>query len=122
MRRHVEMYAQEMHSSRVKTATKLALEAKRSRLERVSRYAPYGWTIAGDGKTLTRNHDEYEMLLFALETREALGCTWLDTAAALNREGYRQRNAKQWTLHNVRSAVLLFKRYRDAEASMAIAR
>lgn len=91
--------------------TSAALSAKKARGQRYGQ-VPYGWRLAADGASLEPHHDERQMMELARECRHALGCTWQDTADALNRENYRQRNGEPWTLHNVRAALQTFDRDR----------
>lgn len=83
--------------------TRDALTAKRTRGERTSRHAPYGFTLTPDGR-LEPNPAEREMLLLAAECRAA-GYTWDGTARELERLNYRTRSGQPWTLWNLRSAL-----------------
>lgn len=90
--------------------TRDALLAKRRRGERAGTLA-YGWQLGTDGR-LEPHAREREILALAREHRDALGCTWADTAAALNRAGYTTRAGTPWTLHGIRSALLTAERHR----------
>jgi DNA invertase Pin-like site-specific DNA recombinase len=61
MRRLIDSFA-EYERLIIGARTKSALAAKRRRVERTSRFAPYGFQIARDGRRLDVNHDEQRVL------------------------------------------------------------
>lgn len=73
--------------------TSAALAHKRSRGERVSRYAPYGWRFAEDGTTLVADRREQMVLRSVRELRES-GLSLRAVSAALAARGIFARNGR----------------------------
>jgi len=96
--------------------TSAALRAKAARRERYGT-VPYGYRLAADGRRLEPHDAERELMLFAVECRDALGLSWQETAAALNRENYRNRAGKPWTWDGVRSAYRTWQRNEATSAA-----
>lgn len=69
----------------ISTRTKAALDAKRARGERVGE-CPFGWTVAGDGRTLVEDDDEQRIIASVLDLR-ADGLSFRKLAAELARRG-----------------------------------
>jgi DNA invertase Pin-like site-specific DNA recombinase len=84
--------------------TRAALAAKRRRGERVSRFPPYGFRFAGDGRTLEADAHEQQTTQTILAHRAA-GLTFQAIAEALNRAGCRTRAGSPWRLEYVRAVL-----------------
>jgi DNA invertase Pin-like site-specific DNA recombinase len=84
--------------------TRAALAAKRQRNERTSRFAPFGYRIATDGRTLVREETEQE-ILGVIGRRRAKGESLRAIAAYLNAIGSRTRAGSLWRFEYVRSVA-----------------
>jgi DNA invertase Pin-like site-specific DNA recombinase len=75
--------------------TKDALGAKRAKGERVSRFLPFGYRLASNGRTLEPEPLEQAIIATVGELREA-GYSLQDIADELNRQGSRTRSGAYW--------------------------
>jgi site-specific DNA recombinase len=103
MRRLIDSFA-EYERLIIGARTKSALAAKRRRGERTSRFAPYGFQIAGDGRRLDVNHDE-QRVLGLIRTLHADGRSLRVIAADLNQDGSRTRSGAPWRFEYVRNML-----------------
>src|SRR5207245_11726887 len=94
--------------------TRAALAAKRRRGERVSRFAPFGFEIASDGRMLEPNASEQSTLGLIRASREQ-GHSLRAIAADLNARGLRTRSGAPWRFEYV-GAIL--RRFNSVHSSM----
>lgn len=92
MRRMVDAFA-EYERHMIKARTKAALAVKRSRGERVSGKAPFGYRFDDAGRALVPRHDEQRTIARVRELHGA-GMSLNGIAAMLNREDVPARGAR----------------------------
>src|SRR5262249_1403395 len=85
LRRPIDPFA-EYEAALIATRTRSALAAKRRRGERVSRFAPYGFRFADDGRTIEPEPTEQPILARIREARTA-GLSFPRIARELNQDG-----------------------------------
>ncbi|MEP7245382.1 MAG: recombinase family protein [Gammaproteobacteria bacterium] len=102
MRRMIDSFSQ-YERELIAARTKAALQAKRARGERVSRFAPFGWTFTEAGR-LEQAEGE-QGVLQALRACHARGLSIRATAAELNRQGMRTRAGSEWRFEYVRNLL-----------------
>jgi DNA invertase Pin-like site-specific DNA recombinase len=88
----------------IASRTKAALRAKRTRGERISRHIPYGFQLAGDGRTLQALDDE-QAVLATIRERRAAGDSLRTIADHLNTTGVGTRCGGSWRFEFVRTLV-----------------
>jgi DNA invertase Pin-like site-specific DNA recombinase len=103
MRRLIDSFA-EYERLIIGARTRAALAAKRRRGERISRFAPFGYGIAADGRTIEPSSSE-QTVLRAIQERHAAGQTLRAIAEDLNRAGVRTRAGSPWRFEYVRSVL-----------------
>ncbi len=96
--------AAEMERNLTRERTKAAMQVKRTRGERVSRYAPCGSDFGPDGK-LVDNVGEQSVIEDARRMRDS-GKTLREIAAELSRRGIPTKNGKQQWTHQSVAAIL----------------
>jgi DNA invertase Pin-like site-specific DNA recombinase len=103
MRRLIDSFAE---YERLITAarTKAALASKRRRGERISRFAPFGYQVAADGRTLELAPSEQATLQIIRERRRS-GDTLQRIADYLNSAGTLTRAGSPWRYEYVRAAL-----------------
>lgn len=92
---------------RVMTSSALirsAMDRKRGKSERISGRIPYGFRLAGDGKSLIADEAEKEVVDTILAMR-ARGFTLRQIVAALNLMGAPTKGGKPWRLSTVHSLL-----------------
>ena len=77
-----------------------ALSNKRTRGERTSLHAPYGFSVAADGKTLVADLAE-QALLMAIREARGRGLSHRAVVAELARKGFRTRKGTALSLMQV---------------------
>jgi DNA invertase Pin-like site-specific DNA recombinase len=103
MRRLIDSFA-EYERLIIGARTKHALAAKRRRGERTSRFAPYGYAINPDGRTLDTSDGEQRTLAI-MRARRVEGCSLQGIADYLNRLGLPTRGGAPWRFQYVRSIL-----------------
>jgi site-specific DNA recombinase len=103
MRRLIDSFG-EYERLIIAARTKSALSAKRRRGERTSRFAPFGYQIAGDGQRLDMNADEQKVLGTIRRWHED-GRSLRGIAADLNQDGLRTRSGSPWRFEYVRNVL-----------------
>ena len=95
--------AAEMERNLTRERTKAAMGVKRNRLERISRYAPFGWDLRPDGK-LVKNPRGQRAICFMQELR-ASGKSYRGIAAILDSEGIPPKRGSKW-IHTAVKSIL----------------
>jgi DNA invertase Pin-like site-specific DNA recombinase len=103
MRRLIDSFA-EYERLIIGARTKHALAAKRRRGERTSRFAPYGYTINANGRTLDSSAGEQRTLAI-MRARRGEGCSLQGIADYLNGLGMPTRGGSPWRFQYVRSIL-----------------
>ena len=98
MRQIVDCFA-EYERAIIRGRTRAALAVKKARGERVGGI-PFGYQLAGDGRTLQPHADEQRALGLLRELRAA-GYTFRAVAEELNRQGFRSRTGGPWVRQSV---------------------
>src|SRR5262245_5714541 len=93
----------ELERAMIRERTRSAMAVKRTRGERISRHAPFGWDFATDGK-LVENAKELETIRTMRQLR-ASGMTFRDIANELDRQGIAPKRASQW-IHSAVAKIL----------------
>lgn len=102
MRQIVDCFA-EYERAIIRARTRAALAVKRGRGERVGGI-PFGYQLAGDGRTLAPHALEQRALAVVRELRAA-GASVRAIAEALNRRGFRSRTGRPWVHQSVHMLV-----------------
>jgi DNA invertase Pin-like site-specific DNA recombinase len=84
--------------------TRAALAAKRRRGERTSRFAPFGYRVAADGRMLEPVSEEQRTLALMRELRQA-GASLQTIADGLNARGFYTRSGGLWRHQYVHAAL-----------------
>ncbi len=103
MRRLIDSFA-EYERLIIAARTRAALAAKRRRGERTSRFAPYGYQVADDGRRLEIQRDE-QGILCMIQTWRGDGRPMRRIAADLNEIGIRTRSGAPWRFEYVRNVL-----------------
>jgi DNA invertase Pin-like site-specific DNA recombinase len=99
MRRIVDAFG-EYERLLIGARTKAALKSKRARGLRAGN-VPYGFSLGEDRKTLVLNPSEQE-ILEKIRRLRFRGCSMMDIATALNRDGISTRSGGTWRFEYVR--------------------
>jgi site-specific DNA recombinase len=94
----------ELERAMIRERTRSALNVKRSRGERISGHAPFGWDF-GRGGRLVRNARE-QKIIPRLRQLRAQGMSYRGIATRLDAEGVRPKRGKRW-MHTTVKAILL---------------
>jgi DNA invertase Pin-like site-specific DNA recombinase len=103
MRRLIDSFA-EYERLIIGARTKAALAAKRKRGERTSRFAPFGYQLASDGRRLVANPDE-QAIRHTIQARHTAGRSMRAIAADLNQNGFRTRSGGAWRHEYIRNVL-----------------
>lgn len=103
MRRLIDSFA-EYERALIAARTRAALGAKRRRGERVSGIIPFGFRLAGDGRTLLPEQGE-QGVLARIQTLRGSGSSMRAIASELNQAGLRTRSGALWRFEYVRRAL-----------------
>lgn len=101
VRRIIDAFAEYERLS-IKARTKAALAVKRTRRERISREAPYGWRLSCDGKHIEPEPREEAMVALARKLRRSR-MSLRRIGRRLEKRGYAPRSAKRWHPQTIRS-------------------
>jgi DNA invertase Pin-like site-specific DNA recombinase len=96
----------ELEREMIRERTRAALNVKRSRGERISRHAPFGWEFGTDGK-LVENAAEQGALALMRELRSS-GLSYRAIAAELDRRAIQPKRGTTW-VHTAVKAILTRK-------------
>ena len=94
----------ELERAMIRERTRNAMSVKRSRGERISGYAPFGWDFGADGR-LIANIREQKIIAY-LRHLQAKGLSYRGIAARLDREGILPKRGKRWAHTTVKSVLL----------------
>lgn len=93
----------ELEREQLSARTKTALQHKKAQGQRVSRFAPFGYQFADDGKTLVKNRRESAAIKRMLSQR-AQGWTLRQIAEDLSKRGIEPRS-KAWYASTIRNVL-----------------
>jgi DNA invertase Pin-like site-specific DNA recombinase len=94
----------ELERAMIRERTRSAMNVKRSRGERISGHAPYGWDF-GRGGLLIENAREQKVIA-RMKLLHAEGLSYRGIAARLDEEGIRPKRGKRW-IHTTVKTILL---------------
>jgi DNA invertase Pin-like site-specific DNA recombinase len=94
----------ELERALIQERTRCAMDVKRSRGERISGHAPYGWDF-GSGGLLLKNRREQRIIARMRQLR-AKGWSYRGIATRLDREGIRPKRGRRWAHTTVKSILL----------------
>jgi site-specific DNA recombinase len=103
MRRMLDVFSS-YEAALIAARTRSALSAKRRRGERISRFAPFGFRIADDGRMLESEPGEAAIVRMICAHR-AEGLSMRAIATALNDAGVRTRAGTPWRFEGVRAVI-----------------
>src|SRR5207237_10773128 len=103
MRRLIDSFG-EYERLIIAARTRAALATKQRRGERISRFAPFGFRVAADGRILEPETSEQKTIQTIREHRAA-GRSLQAIADELNRAGCRTRNGTRWRYQYVQPAL-----------------
>ena len=103
MRRLIDSFG-EYERLIIAARTRAALAAKRRRGERTSRFAPFGFRLSADGRTIEPDAVEQATVQQIREHRAA-GLSLTTIAETLNRAGSRTRAGSAWRFEYVRAVL-----------------
>jgi site-specific DNA recombinase len=103
MRRLIDSFA-EYERLIIAARTRSALAAKRRRGERISRFAPFGYRFAADGRSVEPEPGEQAIVRLICAHR-ADGLSMRAIASALNDAGVRTRVGTPWRFEGVRVVI-----------------
>jgi len=84
--------------------TKSALQHKKANGQRVSRWLPFGYSLAGDGIRLVEDPEERKVAIKIRDWREN-GLSYRQIAGRLNAEGIQSKKGRGWHAKTVRGVV-----------------
>jgi DNA invertase Pin-like site-specific DNA recombinase len=93
----------ELERAMIRERTRSAMSVKRSRGERISGHAPYGWDFGPDGH-LVENAREQGIIARMRELR-AEGLSYRGIGTRLDHEGIRPKRGKRWIHTTVKSIL-----------------
>ena len=105
----------ELERALIQERTRSAMDVKRSRGERISGHAPYGWDF-GSGGLLIENRREQRIIARMRQMRKE-GMSFRGIATCLDREGIRPKRGRQWAHSTVKS--ILLRGRKDSRAASA---
>lgn len=95
----------ELEREQIVERTRSALNHKRRRGERISRYIPVGYDLADDGRTLQPNTRE-QAAIERMRALRAEGRGFKRIADQLTADGFRPKRAQRWSAMTVRNVLL----------------
>jgi len=93
----------ELERAMIRERTRSAMSVKRSRGERISGHAPYGWDFGRDGR-LVENARE-QKIIARMRRMQAEGMSYRGIAVRLDSEGIRPKRSKRWIHTTVKSIL-----------------
>jgi DNA invertase Pin-like site-specific DNA recombinase len=96
----------ELERAMIRERTRNALSVKRSRGERISGHAPFGWDFGSDGR-LVENASEQPIIARMREPR-AEGMSYRGIATRLDRERIPPKRGRRW-MHTTVNSILVRK-------------
>jgi DNA invertase Pin-like site-specific DNA recombinase len=94
----------ELERALIQERTRSAMDVKRSRGERISGHAPYGWDF-GSGGLLIENRREQRIIAWMRQLRTE-GMSFSGIATRLDREGIPPKRGRRWAHTTVKSILL----------------
>src|SRR5499427_7363962 len=94
----------ELERAMIRERTRSAMSVKRSRGERISGHAPFGWDF-GSGGRLVANAREQKIIAL-VRGMQAKGMSYRGIAVKLDAEGIRPKRGKRWIHTTVKSILL----------------
>ena len=94
----------ELERAMIRERTRSAMSVKRSRGERISGHAPYGWDF-GRGSLLVENARE-QRVIARMRRMQAEGMSYRGIAVRLDEEGIRPKRGKRWIHATVKTILL----------------
>ena len=94
----------ELERAMIRERTRSAMRVKRSRGERISGHAPFGWDI-GPGGRLVKNSGEQKIIARVLQLRAA-GLSYRGIATGLDGEGILPKRGRRWIHTTVKSILM----------------
>ena len=94
----------ELERAMIRERTRSAMNVKRSRGERISGYAPFGWDF-GSGGRLVENFREQKVIAY-LRNLRAEGMSYRGIATRLDGEGILPKRGRRWDHTTVKSILM----------------
>jgi DNA invertase Pin-like site-specific DNA recombinase len=93
----------ELERAMIRERTRSAMSVKRTRGERISRHAPFGWDFTADSH-LAENHHEQEVIRL-MQSLRASGLSFRQIAVTLDQRGIAPKRGSTWIHTAVRSVL-----------------
>jgi site-specific DNA recombinase len=93
----------ELERAMIRERTKSAMDIKRSRRERISGHAPFGWDFSLDGRLVENTREQEVIRVMAL--LRAQGLSYRGIATRLDAEGIVPKRGRQW-IHTTVKTIL----------------
>jgi DNA invertase Pin-like site-specific DNA recombinase len=93
----------ELERAMIRERTRSAMNVKRSRGERISGYAPFGWDFGANGR-LVENAREQNIIARMRQMR-AVGMSFRGIGVRLDEEGIRPKRGRRWNHTTVKSIL-----------------
>jgi DNA invertase Pin-like site-specific DNA recombinase len=94
----------ELERALIQERTRSAMDVKRSRGERISGHAPYGWDFGSGGRLLENRREQ--RIIARMRQLRAEGWSYRGIATRLDREGIRPKRGRRWAHTTVKSILL----------------
>jgi DNA invertase Pin-like site-specific DNA recombinase len=93
----------ELERAMIRDLTRSSMSVKRSRGQRISGHAPFGWDF-GRGWLLVENAHEQKSIA-GMQRLRAEGLSYRGTAVRLDNEGFRPKRGKRWIHTTVKNIL-----------------
>jgi DNA invertase Pin-like site-specific DNA recombinase len=93
----------ELERAMIRERTRSAMDVKRSRGERISGHAPFGWDFGESGRLVA--NDREQSIIIIMRQLRAGGMSFRGIARRLDREGILPKRGRQWDHTTVKSIL-----------------
>jgi DNA invertase Pin-like site-specific DNA recombinase len=93
----------ELERAMIRERTRSAMSVKRSRGERISGHAPFGWDFGPDGRLVA--NDREQRIIAQMRSLREDGLSYRGIAARLDREGILPKRGRRWFHTTVKSIL-----------------
>jgi DNA invertase Pin-like site-specific DNA recombinase len=93
----------ELERAMIRERTRSAMDVKRSRGQRISGHAPFGWDFGPDGSLVANAREQ--TVIVRMRRLRSVGLSYRGIAARLNGEGIQPKRARRW-IHTTVKGIL----------------
>ena len=94
----------ELERAMIRERTRSAMSVKRSRGERISGHAPYGWDFGSGGRLVENSHEQ--KIIARMRQLRAGGLSYRGIATRLGGEGILPKRGKRWVHTTVKNILM----------------